>query len=510
MAVSDPHLPPTGGDPPPVVQATGITKRFGQTTALLDAGLTVQAGEVHALVGRNGAGKSTLVSILTGLQDPDAGEVLFGGRPAPARDDRAGWQRHVACVYQKTTIVPDLTVAENLFLNRQSTGGPIRWRRLNRRAAELLERWDVAVAPTTPARELKVEQRQMVEIARSLDLGSRFVILDEPTAQLEAPAAARLFDRIRSMQEQGVTFLYISHHLSEVFDLCQAVTVFRDARRVLDQRVETISQADLVGAMTGDASRAAAAWAPGPAAGRDGEPVLRLDGLRVPGEVLDVSLEVAAGEILGVAGIGGSGKVALAEAIAGVGPRSGGTVTVDGTPVGAGDVRGALRAGLGFVPQDRHHEGFVPRLSIAENATMTISERFGRGGWIDGRRQQDAGRRMMGRLDIKSDGPNQPVDELSGGNAQKVVMARALANDPCTLVLINPTAGVDVRSKESLLSTVRSAAEDGTGVLLVSDEAEDLRICHRVVVMFEGRLRPELPPGWTDRDLVAATEGVAV
>lgn len=492
----------------PVAEAHGVVKRFGATVALADGGLTVLPGEVHALVGRNGAGKSTLVSILTGLLAPDAGTVRFGGLPAPRLEDRLAWRRAVACVYQRSTIVPDLTVAENLFLNRQAERGRIRWGALRLRAAELLERWDVRVDPGSPARDLKVEQRQLVEIARSLDLGSRFVVLDEPTAQLEGPAVQRLFARIRGLRDQGVTFLFISHHLGEVFDLCQRVTVFRDARRVLEADVASITRDDLVAAMTGDAARTA-----GPAVDddvridRDGVPALRLAGVGAAGEVAGVSLDVARGEVVGVAGIGGSGKVALAEAVAGLRDRSG-SVEVAGRAVRARDVRAALRAGMGYVPQDRHREGLVPRLSIAENATMTILERLASAGRIDRRRQVDVARTMMERLAVKAEGPHQPVEALSGGNAQKVVLARALANDPVALVLVNPTAGVDVRSKESLLASVRAAAGGGTGVLLVSDELEDLRLCDRVVVLFEGGVRGELPRGWSDHELVAATEGV--
>src|SRR5689334_4354236 len=239
------------------VAAEHITKRYGATTALDDAGVSLHSGETHALVGRNGAGKSTLVSILTGLQRADSGRVTFDGEPAPPLADRDAWRQRVACVYQKSTIIPTLTVGENLFLNRQeSRRGLIDWRGLRRRAGELLDRYGVAIDPGTVAGNLTVEQGQLVEIARALSFGAKFIILDEPTARLDAAAIERLFERMRDLRAAGVTFLFISHHLQEVYEVCQRVTVFRDARHVLTAPVADLPHDDLVHAMTGDAPAA--------------------------------------------------------------------------------------------------------------------------------------------------------------------------------------------------------------------------------------------------------------
>ncbi|MFD0470471.1 ATP-binding cassette domain-containing protein [Nonomuraea thailandensis] len=234
------------------VEARNVVKRFGPTTALNGAELAIAEGETHALVGRNGAGKSTLVSILTGLQRPDEGEVRFSGQAAPALADRDAWRQRVACVYQKSTIIPALTVAENLFLNRQSAkGARINWRGLRARARELLDTYEVDVDAQALAGDLSVEQRQLVEIARALSFGARFIILDEPTARLDGPAIERLFTRMRSLREQGVTMMYISHHLDEVYEICQSVTVFRDARHVTTRPVADLPHDELVAAMTG-------------------------------------------------------------------------------------------------------------------------------------------------------------------------------------------------------------------------------------------------------------------
>lgn len=494
---------------PPVAQAAGITKRFGSTVALRDAGITITPGQTHALVGRNGAGKSTLVSILTGLHAPDEGTVTFGGEPAPRPADRDAWRQRVACVYQKSTIIPGLTVAENLFLNRhdRGRGGLISWQTVRRKARELLRTWSVDVDVRTPAGELDIEQRQFVEIARALSFGARFIILDEPTAQLDGAAINRLFTRIRDLQRQGVTFLFISHHLQEIYEICDTVTVFRDARHILTAPVAALPRAELVAAMTGEGATETARARRRPA-DTSSPDVLTVEGAAVQGAYEDVSVRIRAGEIVGLAGAASSGRTEVAETVVGLRAADRGTVTIGGVRPRSGSVPAALKAGVGFVPQDRHHQGFVPEMSIADNGTLTIPERLGPPGFIGGRRRDAFARSMIENLAIKTPGPELPVSGLSGGNQQKVVMARALANDPKVLVLINPTAGVDVRSKEFLLGKVEEIAESGTGVLIASDELDDLRMCDRVLVMFQGRVVTEKAGGWHDHELVAAMEGV--
>ncbi|MEU1606978.1 sugar ABC transporter ATP-binding protein [Micromonospora matsumotoense] len=504
-----PHHPGGGpvGENRPVVEAVDITKRFGSTLALSGAGIMVRAGETHALVGRNGAGKSTLVSILTGLQAADGGAVAFDGRPAPPLADRDAWRQRVACVYQKSTIIPTLTVAENLFLNRhaRSRSGLIRWSSLRREAEQLLAAWSVEVDVRQPASTLSVEQRQFVEIARALSFGARFIILDEPTAQLDAAGIHRLFTRIRDLRAHGVTFLFISHHLQEIYELCDRVTVFRDARHIVTAPVAGLSRQALVAAMTGEDVTM-------PEADRrpltSDAPVLLSVRDLVTASGAELSMEARAGEVVGIAGGGGSGKVEVAEAMVGLARPAGGTVTLAGRVLRPGSVPDALAAGVGLVPQDRHREGLVPSLSIAENVTMTVPDRIGRYGLISPARRDALARDTIADLTIKAAGPQVPVSELSGGNQQKVVMGRALANDPQLLVLITPTAGVDVRSKQTLLGVVEDVRRRGAAVLVVSDELDDLRNCDRVLVMFQGRVVGEMAHGWSDNDLVAAMEGV--
>ncbi|GAB2980637.1 sugar ABC transporter ATP-binding protein [Streptomyces pseudoechinosporeus] len=492
----------------PLVEARGITKRYGPTVALQDGSLTVLPGESHALVGRNGAGKSTLVTILTGLQAPDEGTVRFDGEPAPPLADRDAWRRKVACVYQRPTVVPELTVAENLFINRQPAGrgGFISWRRLKDQAAEVLQTWDVHVDPEARTADLKVEDRQMVEIARALSFGARFIVLDEPTAQLDNREIERLFTRMRALQESGVTFLFISHHLQEVYEVCQTVTVLRDARWIITAPVAELPRAALVEAMAGESITAEESSARA-AVHQEGPVVLEAEGLTSPAYE-KVDLTVRRGEVVGLAGSSGSGKIELAESFTGLHAPTGGAARIDGRPLPFGDVSAALRAGVGCVPRDRHDQGLVFGMTIGDNATMSVLDRLGRYGFVGTERRRGVATELIERLDIHTEGPDQPVSDLSGGNAQKVVMARALASDPRLLVLINPTAGVDVKSKESLLARMDSARDDGTAVLVVSDELDDLRRCDRVLVLFHGRVVAEHAAGWDDHELIASIEGV--
>ncbi|MBF6542532.1 sugar ABC transporter ATP-binding protein [Nocardia brasiliensis] len=493
----------------PIAEAIEVSKRFGRSVIALNrVGLRVAAGRTHALVGRNGAGKSTLVSILTGLATPDEGEVRFNGRPAPAPADRDAWRARVACVYQKSTIIPDLSVAENLFINRQGLDRRIiNWRRLRGRARELLDTWSVPVDVDTVARDLSVEHRQLVEIARSLSYGARFIILDEPTAQLDGPAIKRLFDRIRDLQAQGVTFLFISHHLDETYEICQDITVFRDAAHVLTAPAAELGKQDLIAAMTGDSVELQTA-APRGTPDLAATPTLRVEGLSGAGEFTDVTFQVSPREIVGLAGGGSSGRIEVAETIVGLRKAAAGSVLVSGRMPPRGGVRAALDAGIGFVPRDRHEEGLIPEMSVADNATLTVPRRVGRLGLLSRRTRNAVADQAIDALGIKTSGPDQSVAELSGGNQQKVVFARALATDPAVLVLITPTAGVDVRSKQTLRAVVRAAADRGTAVLVVSDELDDLRDCDRVLVMVQGRIAQEFEKGWGDKELVAAMEGL--
>jgi simple sugar transport system ATP-binding protein len=499
---------------PPAAQAEAIWKSFGKTKALQDVSASVHPGECHALVGRNGAGKSTLVGVLTGLLKPDSGSVQLYGEPAPSLGDRAAWQQRVACVYQRSMVVPSLSVGENIFLNRIE-GSLVNWRSLRRRARLLLLEWGFDLDVDRPAAELSVEEKQIVEIARALSIGARFLILDEPTASLESHAIERLFDRVRRVKASGVAILYISHHLEEIYEICDRVTVLRDGMKIVTAAVAELDHDQLVTAMVG--GELARAIRDQEAAEREeavGRPRLKISNLCVPsplGSAEDVSLEVHVGECVGLFGLRGSGTVAIADAVAGLVRPTAGEIVLDGIRLEPGKVDQALKRGVGYVPEDRHARGYVPTLSVRENLTLPILERLSRWGIVSGARRGSAAEALARRLQIVASGGDQPVAELSGGNQQKVVVGRALASQPSLLVVIGPTVGVDVASKEALLTVIDSARTEGMAVLLVSDDLDELRICTRVLVLRRGRIVREFRQApWDRQKLIAAAEGLEV
>ncbi len=461
-------------------------------------------------MGRNGAGKSTLVGILTGVIAPDAGRVRFAGADAPGLAERQKWRDRVACVYQKSTLIPTLTVAENLMLNAQPTGplGFIGWSAMRRAAARVLDDWELDVDVDLDAARLSVEQRQIVEIARALLQGSRFIILDEPTAELEGREVRRLFDRISRLQRSGVTFLYISHYLEEIYQICRSVTVLRDGRVVANAPLSEMPKERVVAAMVGEGGAPASRVRRTPATETrtSRRPMVR--GLVIGDAVDGVSFSVALGECLGLAGLAGSGKGAIGDAIAGLIRPDAGEIVIAGARLPGGDVVAAQRKGVGYVPQDRHARGIVPQLSLAENLTMTIVERLGPGGIVLPARRDREARRLIASLGIVAASREQPIAELSGGNQQKAVLGRALASDPKVLVLLYPTQGVDIASKAALFAIVAQAQIAGTAVLIISDELDELAACDRVLVMFKGRLSAEFDAGWRQETLVAAIEGI--
>ena len=499
-------------------EADHVFKSFGETRALVDVSLDVRAAECHALVGRNGAGKSTLVSLFTGLGRPDRGAIQLAGEATPSLADRGAWLARVACVYQRSMMVPSLTVAENVFLNRRMAGegALINWRQLRSEAHDLMLEWGFDLDVDQEAATLTVEQRQIVEIARALSIGARFLILDEPTAALEKAAVDRLFERVRRLREGGVGVLYISHHLEEIYEICDRVSVLRDGEMVLSGPVSNIRQAELVAAMVGTAPpRRATEIEAVETHGALGETRLQVRDLTVysrSGSVAGVSLSVRSGECAGLVGLRGSGSATVADAVVGlVRPRSG-TILINGSAVEPGQVHSTLHRGVGYVPQDRHARGFAPQLGVDENLTLALLDRLSRRlGIVSYRERTATARRQIEQLQIVARSLDQPVSSLSGGNQQKVVVGRALAPDPNVLVAVNPTVGVDVASKEALLDAIGRARDHGVAVLMVSDDFEDLRVCTRLLVMVRGRIAGEFKqPPWDRQRLIAAIEGFEV
>src|SRR6266566_1929817 len=362
------------------------------------------------------------------------------------------------------------------------------------------------------ALDLTGEQRQVVEIARALSVGARFLILDEPTASLEKAAIERLFESIRRLKGSGVGILYISHHLEEIYDVCDRVTVLRDGERVLSTPVGEIKQDRLVEAMVGVAPQRATEIAAPTRSDDSARPRLEISHLHVPatlGPVQDVSFSVSPGECVGLVGLQGSGTATVADTVVGLVKPVSGEIRLDGKPIHAGRVHATLRQGVTYVPEDRHARGLVPYLGVGENLTLDILDRLSSWGIVSrsGRNRVAAG--LVEQLGIVTSGLDQRVGQLSGGNQQKVVAGRALARQPAVLVAVTPTVGVDVAAKESLLNVIGTARDGGTAVLLVSDDLEDLRICTRLLVMVKGRLVKEYrQPPWDRHELIAAVEGL--
>jgi rhamnose transport system ATP-binding protein len=491
--------------PSPLV-LSGVRKSFGAVHALVDGRLELRAGEVHALVGENGAGKSTLVKILAGVYPPDGGTLTLDGRPlvlgGPADARAAG----IAVIYQEPTLFPDLSVAENIFIGRQ----PLRSLRridtatMRRRTEELFTRLGVRLDPDRPARGLSIADQQLVEIAKALSFDARVLIMDEPTAALSGVEVDRLFAVARSLRESGAAVLFISHRFDEVFSLCQRVTVMRDGRWIATDRTEELDIGTLVRRMVG---REVSQLYPKQDTAV-GEVVLRVRGLTRAGVIDGVSFDVRRGEIVALAGLVGAGRSEVVRAVFGVDRYDSGEVLVDGQRLPRGRPAAAMAAGLALVPEDRRQQGLVMELSIARNATLTRRWPLSRLGLLAARVEREDASRWTQRLRVKSAQLSDPVSTLSGGNQQKVVLAKWLSTDPKVLIVDEPTRGIDVGTKAEVHRLMSQLAAEGVGVLMVSSELpEVLGMADRILVMHEGRLVEEIGRERADEErvMLAAT-----
>jgi rhamnose transport system ATP-binding protein len=474
-----------------VLELRHAAKSFGAVQALIDGSVTLRAGEVHAVLGENGAGKSTLVKILAGVHQPDSGTLTVNGRevtlPGPAAARAAG----IAVIYQEPTLFPDLTVAENMFIGRQ----PLRpGRRVDRRAmqdeaAAVFKRLGVPLDPARIARGLSIADQQVVEIGKALSLDARVIVMDEPTAALSAAEVERLFEVIRTLKSQGAAVLFISHRLEEVFAICQTVTVMRDGRHVLTSELAGLTANDLVRAMVG---RELAERPPEAAGAKPGEPMLTVDRLTREGVFTDISFTVRAGEIVALAGLVGSGRSEVARAVFGIDRYDAGEVVVAGRRLKKASPTGAMAAGLGFVPEDRRQQGLVMDMSVQQNVALASLGNLERGGLIRASAERAMAADWAARLKIKYGRLTDPVAMLSGGNQQKVVLAKWLGRQPRVLIVDEPTRGIDVGTKAEVHHLLTDLARSGVAVLMISSELpEVLGVADRVLVMREGRLMAE-------------------
>jgi ABC-type sugar transport system ATPase subunit len=476
----------------PFLQATALHKRYGGVHALRGVGIAVYLGEVHALVGENGSGKSTLLKILSGQIREDSGSVSLAGRPAAFRNPTDALRGGIATVTQETTLAPELSIAENIFLgHRMVRRGPlIDWRATRRRALHALRRLGLEVDPSLPVRRLRPDQQQMVEIARALSIDARILVLDEPTSSLTDDEVASLFALVRNLRTEGVAIIFVSHRLKEVFDLADRVTVLRDGRTVHESTAAELDRPTLIRLMVG---RSLEEMEPPTAQQRGDRPALRLRGLTLPRIVADVDLDVEPGEIVGLAGLVGAGRSELLETVFGLHRPLAGSIEVDGSHVSFRSPRQAIQGGVAFVPADRKIQGLVHEMSVRENLVMAATSRLGRLRRPASRRELQIVRESFEGMRIRAKSSRVPVATLSGGNQQKIVLGKWLATSPRVLMLDEPTRGVDVGSKSEIYQLLFHAAETGVAILVSSSENHELlTLCDRILVMFRGRVGAEL------------------
>jgi ribose transport system ATP-binding protein len=486
----------------------GITKRFFGVPVLEDVDLDAAAGEVHAVVGENGAGKSTLMKILAGAHQPDAGTILLDGQEVRFGHPREAQERGVSIIYQEFNLLPERTVAQNIFLGREPTRGPfVDSRAMEEATAALLAELgsERVISPTSLVRDLSVAQQQTVEIAKALSFEARILVMDEPTAALSPHEVDALFAQVRLLQSRGLAVLYISHRLKEVFDLARRITVLKDGRKVDTVATDAIRPSQLVRMMVG---REMDHYFPPRAAPEEiGAVRLRVEGGAVA-KLHDIDLELRAGEIVGLAGLAGAGRTEVARALFGVDPFTAGIVALDGTPTRIRSPRQAIRAGIGFLTEDRKAEGLILPQAVRDNALLAVRS-LGRarreGSATPGPRSVVDLARMV---ELRAASLEQEVRYLSGGNQQKVVLAKWLATQARILIFDEPTRGIDVGAKAGIHDLMRELARNGAAVLMISSELpEVIGMSDRILVMRDGTIAGELAAGASEADIMLLATG---
>ncbi|MCC7491047.1 MAG: sugar ABC transporter ATP-binding protein [Fimbriimonadaceae bacterium] len=477
---------------PTLLQMRGIRKQYPGVLALDGVDFDLCAGEVHALIGENGAGKSTLMKILAGAEQADQGEVLLDGQPLQLASPLEGIRAGLSIIYQEFCLVPSMSVEENIFLGREPTTalGLIRWREMRRRAIELLQRLDAQVDAAALVETLSVAQQQMVEIAKAVSVEARVIAMDEPTAALTEHEIERLFALIAALKAQGVGIIYISHRLDEVETLADRVTVLRDGKWVSTDPRGALDRAEIIRRMVG---RPLTQQFP-VRASQPGEVALAVRGLSRRGVLHDITFEVRRGEVVALAGLVGAGRTEVARAIFGADPIDGGSLSIAGRPLRPRHPTDAVRAGVGLVTEDRKAQGLVLQMAVRENNTLANLGAVSRGGFIQFAQERRVAESFVASLDIRTPSVEQTVRNLSGGNQQKVVLAKWLFTDAQVLIFDEPTRGIDVGAKAEIYELMNDLAARGVAILMISSELEEvLGMADRVLVMHEGRIAGELP-----------------
>lgn len=492
----------------PLVRAQNIFMAFEGVDVVKDVSLDLFPSEIHALVGENGAGKSTLAKIIAGVYQPKAGTLSVNGNPVVISGPQAASALGIALIHQEPLAFPDLTVAENIFVGRQPTrarAGWVDWRRMETRARELLGSLGLKIDPRAKMRGLSIADQQLVDIAAALSQNARIVLMDEPTAALTPGEVAKLFAIMRQLREQGAAIVFVSHRLEEVFDISDRISVLRDGELVGSGTPKTTPIEDIIRLMVG---RPLSAFYEKKTSHTIGAPVLQVKNLTRTAKFQDVSFTVCAGEIVGFAGLVGSGRTDVGHAIFGIDHLDHGTILIDGVPQAINSPRDALARGLVYVPEDRQHQGLLMPMNIAENMTLPILRQFSRRGWMRGESERRAAAEYVNELRIVLRSVEQPVRELSGGNQQKVVLSKWLMTKPRVIILDEPTRGIDIGAKTEVYRLMSELSAQGIAILMISSELpEILAMSDRVLVMREGRIAAELGKAHmnAERIMAAAT-----
>ena len=463
----------------PILQTKAVTKSFGGVQALRGVDFSLVPGQIHALVGENGAGKSTLIKVLTGVYRPDGGQFWYAGTAASFDTPAQAQHRGISTIYQEVNLVPSLSVARNIFLGREPRS---RFRlvdvaAMNRRAAELCQRLGIDLDVTEDLGRLGLGTQQMVALARAVSVDSRVVIMDEPTSSLESREVATLFDVARGLRDSGVGLVFVSHRLDELWRLCDTVTVLRDGLQVHTGPMADLSRLELVSLMLGRSVEEVERGGTtdfGTSHLKGREPSLKVRGIEVRNTLANIDLDVRPGEVVGLGGLLGAGRSETVKAIYGALPMQGGEVSVNGHRVRSNSVPHALRSGIALLSEDRKAEGIVPALSVRDNIALAVLPRLSRFGVVSEAKVDDVVRVFMARLRIKASSPGQSVRSLSGGNQQKVLLARWLCTEPTVLLLDEPTRGIDVGAKSEVQALIDELADKGLAVVLISSEIDEL------------------------------------
>ncbi|WP_372814412.1 sugar ABC transporter ATP-binding protein [Paenibacillus sp.] len=474
-----------------VLEMKGISKSFPGVNALQDINLIVKKGEVHGLLGANGAGKSTLMKVLSGVIQPDEGEILFQGERVSFSSPLAAQQKGIAIIHQELSLVPALSIAENIFLGRLfGKSHNIDWKQVNQQAAALLKQIGTNLSPNTIVRNLSVAQMQLVEIAKALSFEADLIIMDEPSAVLSGPELSQLFDTISSLTAKGVTVIYISHRLEEIFTICNRITIMRDGQ-VVETRLVADTDKDQI--IRGIVGRDLNEEYPAREFIELGEEILSVKGLSLKNKLHDISFDVKRGEIVGLAGLVGSGRTEIARCIFGADRYDQGEIRYKGTRVDIQNPRKAIALGIALVPEDRKDHGLITKFPLRLNFTMAAIRKIVKWGFIKSKAERQASEDLVTQLNIKTPSIEQIALNLSGGNQQKVVVAKYLFSDADILILDEPTRGVDVGARREIYLVIRELTRRGKAVVLISSDWEELiALSDRLVVLHEGRIKGEM------------------